>query len=78
MTGIRFLESNRVNRVGFQGKTLPSMKLTAKAPLKMDGWNTEYDSFLLGFLSIFRGGRLLLVLGSVYKGWLSTTKTQII
>ena len=43
---------------------IPSLKLTASLPLKMDGWN--FDPFLLGGSACFRG-RLLLVFGSVVR-----------
>ena len=42
-------------------RSLPSLKLTATSPLKMDGWNTI--AFPIGFRPIFRGK--LLVSGSV-------------
>ena len=53
-----------------------SLKLTASLPLK-DGWKT---SSLLPFGSngLFLGANLLLVLGSVIHGWISTEKLQYI
>ena len=40
------------------------LKLTF-SHLKMDGWNTEYNFFLLGRLGLFSGANLLLVSGRV-------------
>ena len=54
-------ESPKLRMVG-EPWNLPSLKLTASLPLKMDGWNTILSYWGFG---LFSGANLLLVSGRV-------------